>query len=100
MAKLLRVNPTEGETFSEHVIENYYLLGGRGLTSIILLDEIVPKGEPLSEKNKLVVVPGLLTCTKAPDAGRLSVAAKSPLTGMIKESNAGEFVPTTPWREP
>ena len=42
---------------------------------MIFLDEVVPKGETLSEKNKLVIAPSLLTGTKAPNASRLSVGA-------------------------
>jgi aldehyde:ferredoxin oxidoreductase len=43
----------------------------------------------LSEDNKLVIAPGLLSGTAAAQSGRLSVGCKSPLTGGIKESNAG-----------
>ena len=39
--------------------------------------------------NKLVFAPGTLGGTTAPNGGRLSIGAKSPLTGGIKESNAG-----------
>ena len=38
---------------------------------------------------KLVFSPGIVTGTSAPTAARISVGAKSPLTGGIKESNAG-----------
>lgn len=64
-------------------------LGGRALTSQIVLDEINPLCEPLGPHNKLILAPGLLGGTIAPCSGRLSVGAKSPLTGGIKESNAG-----------
>jgi len=37
----------------------------------------------------LILAPGLLGATIAPCSGRLSVGAKSPLTGGIKESNVG-----------
>jgi len=36
-----------------------------------------------------VLAPGLLSGTAAPSSGRLSIGGKSPLTGTIKESNAG-----------
>ncbi|MBW2123661.1 MAG: aldehyde ferredoxin oxidoreductase, partial [Deltaproteobacteria bacterium] len=67
----------------------YRHLGGRGLSAAILRDEVDPKAEPLSAGNKLVVAPGLLGGSAAPCSGRLSFGAKSPLTGTIKESNAG-----------
>jgi aldehyde:ferredoxin oxidoreductase len=73
----------------ETVPEKYMLLGGRALTSKFILDEIPPTCNPLDESNKLVFAPGLLSGTSAPSSGRLSVGGKSPLTGGIKESNAG-----------
>ena len=45
--------------------------------------------DPLGPANKLVFAPGTLGGTTAPNGGRLSVGAKSPLTGGIKESNSG-----------
>jgi aldehyde:ferredoxin oxidoreductase len=39
-----------------------------------------------------VVAPGLLAATSVPNSGRLSVGGKSPLTGTIKEANAGGTV--------
>ena len=63
--------------------------GGRGLTSTIVAGEVEPTCHPLGEKNKLVLAPGLLSGTPAANSGRLSIGAKSPLTGTIKEANAG-----------
>jgi len=89
MSKILRVDMTRREVRTEEVPEKYALLGGRGLTSQIVFDEVEPTCHPLGKYNKLVFAPGLLTGTKAPSSGRLSVGGKSPLTGGIKESNAG-----------
>jgi aldehyde:ferredoxin oxidoreductase len=50
---------------------------------------VPPTCHPLGPKNKLVFAPGLLTGTPAANSGRMSLGAKSPLTGGIKESNAG-----------
>jgi len=63
--------------------------GGRGLTSTIVAAEVPPTCHPLGQHNKLVFAPGLLAGTPAANSGRLSAGAKSPLTGTIKESNAG-----------
>lgn len=63
--------------------------GGRGLTSTIVAAEVEPTCHPLGPKNKLVIAPGLLSGTVAANSGRLSIGAKSPLTGTIKEANAG-----------
>lgn len=87
--KIYRVNMTEGTVKAEEVKEKYATLGGRGLTSQIIADEVDPTCHPLGPNNKLVLAPGLLSGTNAPSSGRLSIGTKSPLTGTIKESNAG-----------
>ncbi len=67
----------------------YAGLGGRALTSSVISKEVPPLCHPLSEDNKLVIAPGLLSGTAAAQSGRISVGCKSPLTGGIKESNSG-----------
>ena len=64
-------------------------LGGRGLLARILLDEIDPTCEPMGPGNKLVFAPGLLVGHVLSSGDRISIGAKSPLTGGIKEANAG-----------
>ncbi|WP_083824304.1 aldehyde ferredoxin oxidoreductase C-terminal domain-containing protein [Desulfosporosinus sp. OT] len=87
--KIFRVNMSNLSFVAEEVPEEWKVLGGRGLTSVIVAKEVDPTCHPLGNKNKLVFAPGLLTGTMAANAGRLSVGAKSPLTGGIKESNSG-----------
>lgn len=87
--KIYRVNLTQKSVSCETVKEKYKLLGGRGLTSTIVSEEVIPTCHPLSEKNKLVIAPGLISGTALSSSNRLSVGAKSPLTGGIKESNSG-----------
>lgn len=87
--KIIRVNTADGRVLEEPVPEQYALLGGRGLTSRLVFDEVDPECHPLGDRNKVVIAPGLLSGTPAPSSGRLSVGFKSPLTGGIKESNAG-----------
>ncbi len=87
--KIYRVDMSNLSFKTEEVPEEWNLLGGRGLTSTIVAKEVEPTCHPLGSKNKLVFAPGLLTGTMAANSGRLSVGAKSPLTGGIKESNAG-----------
>ncbi len=67
----------------------YQGLGGRALSSRIIDSEVTATDHALGEGNKLVFVTGLLSGTGAPNAGRMSLGAKSPLTGTIKESNVG-----------
>gem|GEM_PF-1911 len=87
--KILRINMTSKELKWEDVPEKYLPLGGRALTSQMILDEVPATCEALGGFNKLVIAPGLLSGTNAPSSGRLSVGGKSPLTGGIKEANAG-----------
>ncbi|MCD6554293.1 MAG: aldehyde ferredoxin oxidoreductase [Anaerolineae bacterium] len=89
MAKILRVNMTDRTVKYEDVPEKYRLMGGRWLTSSIIADEVDPTCHPLGPNNKVVFAPGIVTGTNAPTSGRISVGGKSPLTGGIKESNAG-----------
>jgi aldehyde:ferredoxin oxidoreductase len=87
--KIYRVNMTDLTTSIEEVPQDWLGLGGRGLTSTIVAAEVPPTCHPLGPNNKLVLAPGLLSGTVAANSGRLSVGAKSPLTGTIKESNGG-----------
>ena len=91
--KVLRVDLTNEEIKTEKIageeVKNY--LGGRGLASKILYDEIDPKIDPLSPENKLIYATGLLTGTAASTGGRYMVVTKGPLTGTIASSNSGGF---------
>lgn len=69
--------------------QSWERLGGRGLSARILLDELDPACEPLGPRNKLVFAPGLLTGHMLSSVDRISIGGKSPLTGGIKEANAG-----------
>lgn len=87
--KIYRVNMSNLTATVEDVPQEWQGLGGRALTSAVVAKEVEPTCHPLGQNNKLVFAPGLLTGTTAPNSGRLSVGAKSPLTGAIKESNSG-----------
>ena len=87
--RILRVNMTDLSVKTEEVPAEWAGLGGRGLTSAAVAAEVEPSCHPLGHLNKLIFAPGLLAGTVAANSGRLSCGAKSPLTGTIKESNAG-----------
>lgn len=93
MGKILRVNMTDRKVTVEPLPEKYMGKGGRWLTSLIINDEVPAGCHPLGPNNKLVFAPGIVTGTNAPNSGRISVGGKSPLTGGIKESNAGSPFP-------
>jgi len=89
MDRILRINMTEQSATFEPVPEKYRYRAGRWLTSSIVHDEVPPTCHPLGPNNKLVFSPGILTGTASPTSARISVGGKSPLTGGIKEANAG-----------
>jgi aldehyde:ferredoxin oxidoreductase len=91
MDKILRIKmgAEGGPTFQEVPVGEYAGLGGRAFTSALVAKEVPPLCHPLSEDNKLVIAPGLLSGTTAAMSGRISVGCKSPLTGGIKEANSG-----------
>jgi aldehyde:ferredoxin oxidoreductase len=86
---IVRVNMTDQSYKVEGIPEAYKYLAGRAMTSTLVADEVPPLCHPLGPNNKLVFSPGIVTGTPAPTSARVSVGAKSPLTGGIKESNAG-----------
>ncbi|WP_243545850.1 aldehyde ferredoxin oxidoreductase family protein [Pseudodesulfovibrio tunisiensis] len=88
MPRILRIN-TRTKEYRFEELGQYANLGGRALTSRLINTEVPADCHPLSAENKLVMAGGLLAGSTAANSGRLSVGAKSPLTGGIKESNSG-----------
>ncbi|MBW2221471.1 MAG: aldehyde ferredoxin oxidoreductase family protein [Deltaproteobacteria bacterium] len=96
VGKILRVNLTQGSTRVEELPAelNHLFLGGRGLASKLLFDEVNPQVEPLSPENKLIFMTGPLTGTGAIGGASYVVVTKSPLTGSIACSTTeGYFGP-------
>jgi len=89
MERFLRINMSDRTATFEPVPEKYLGRAGRWLTSSIVCDQVPPTCHPLSEENVVVFSPGIVTGTSAPTSSRISVGGKSPLTGTIKEANAG-----------
>jgi aldehyde:ferredoxin oxidoreductase len=91
MDKILRIDMSAegGPRLTEAQPGEYAGLGGRALTSTLVAKEVPPLCHALGGENKLVIAPGLLSGTTSAMSGRLSVGCKSPLTGGIKEANAG-----------
>ncbi|NOR26329.1 MAG: aldehyde ferredoxin oxidoreductase, partial [Desulforhopalus sp.] len=83
--KFLRVNMTTQTVHWQDVPEEYLTLGGRALTSIMVSAEVPATADPLGADNKLIFAPGYFSGTSLVNTSRLSVGAKSPLTGGIKE---------------
>jgi len=85
--KLLEINLTNNtisdRELEENIFRNY--LGGSGLAVKLLYNELQPNLPPLHPDSPLLFFSGLLTGTSIPTASKLSVCAKSPLTGIWNE---------------
>ncbi len=91
MGKILRVNLSDGKISEESTPEEYArkFLGGNGLATKYLFDELEAGVDPLGPDNKLIFMAGPLTGTISPSSGRFSAVAKSPLTGFWGSANSG-----------
>ncbi|MCK4571217.1 aldehyde ferredoxin oxidoreductase [Candidatus Bipolaricaulota bacterium] len=89
MDRFLRIDMTTRTATFAPVPDKYKGRAGRWLTSSIVHDEVPATCHPLGPNNKLVFSPGIVTGTSSPTSSRISVGGKSPLTGGIKEANAG-----------
>ncbi|MDY6864138.1 MAG: aldehyde ferredoxin oxidoreductase C-terminal domain-containing protein [Thermodesulfobacteriota bacterium] len=89
MAKIFRVDMETLQISSQKTPGEYEKVGGRAFASMVIGKEVYPACHPLGKHNKLILAPGLLGGTGVPSSGRLSVAAKSPLTETINEANVG-----------
>jgi len=93
--RILLINLSERttKTIEPHESVLKMFLGGSGLASKILYDILQEpeKIDPLDPRNSLIFMTGPLTGSLFPTSGRYSVVAKSPLTGIYGEANAGGF---------
>lgn len=91
--KILRVNLSH-ERISEEATDELFCrryLGGAGFVAYYLWKELPAGIDPLGSDNKLVFALGPVTGISLGGSGRHCVGAKSPLTGGIAKSEAGEF---------
>src|SRR3972149_2252021 len=87
--QIWRVDVSTQTLSRQPVPQSWEHLGGRGLVARILLDEVQPTCEPLGPFKKLLFCPGLLVGHMLSSCDRISIGGKSPLTGGVKEANAG-----------
>ncbi|MCK5484899.1 MAG: aldehyde ferredoxin oxidoreductase, partial [Desulfobacterales bacterium] len=91
MGKILRINLPEGKIDEENLREDWArkFIGGAGLATRYLYDEVPAGVDPLGPENRLIFMTGPLTGTTSASAARYSVVAKSPLTGIWGHGNSG-----------
>jgi aldehyde:ferredoxin oxidoreductase len=67
------------------------VIGGRGLNSRRLYDELPRDVDPLSEENMLLIGVGPVTGSLFSTSAYMTISGKSPLTGILGDSAAGGF---------
>ena len=75
------------QKLEEDLFRNY--LGGSGLAAKLLYDELHTELPSLHPDSPLLFFSGLLTGTPVPTACKLSICARSPLTGIWNEATVG-----------
>ena len=81
------------EELSEELISGY--TGGAAINARLLYEMMRnnPEADPLSPENPLIFGFGILVGTSFPCASRMTITAKSPLTGIFGDSNGGGTFP-------
>ncbi|OQY16190.1 MAG: hypothetical protein B6I32_04090 [Desulfobacterium sp. 4572_20] len=89
--KLLKVDLSnrkiEYQDLSESDCKKF--IGGAGIGTKILYEETGPETDPLAPENQLIAMTGPFTGSSVPSTGRHHIVARSPLTGILGESNVG-----------
>ena len=91
--KLAYINLSTGKVVQKPIpkdIRTSYL-GGRGINMYLLYNHLEPNTDALSPENVLMIGTGLLCGIPCLGSGRCDIAAKSPLTGAVGDSNIGGF---------
>lgn len=91
--RILRVELTTGEVSTERLDPGLarLLLGGKGLATWYLLQNVPAHAGAHGPENALILFTGPLTGTLAPTSGRIGLATKSPTTGAYLDSYCGGF---------
>lgn len=91
--KILRIDLSNKSYTAEKLAYDDALkfIGGRGLGTKIMFDEVDPTIDAFDPANKLIIATGPMTGTPTPAGGRYMVVTKSPLTGTIASSNSGGY---------
>lgn len=91
--KTLRVNLSAGSAWTEpldaSLVEDY--IGGRGFAARIIYDETMGV-DPLGPDNRLVYASGPFAGVFIPAGGKMTIAAKSPATGLYGDANIGGHI--------
>ena len=89
--KILHINLSDGRVWVQTPDEDLYrkYIGGSGIGARFLYDLTDGNTDPLGPDNPLIFMTGPFAGTPVPTSGRHQVIAKSPLTGIYGEGDAG-----------
>jgi len=92
---ILHVDLTEGTIETEHPDDAFYrqYLGGSAMGMHYLLAGTPLGADPLGPENTLCLMVGVTTGAPLPGQSRVTATAKSPVTGLVGDSQAGGFWP-------
>jgi aldehyde:ferredoxin oxidoreductase len=93
--KILHVNLTAGKVEVEGPAESFYrkYMGGSAMGAYYLLKHTPTGADPLGPENTLSLMVGVVTGAPLSGQSRVCATAKSPVTGLVGDSQAGGFWP-------
>jgi aldehyde:ferredoxin oxidoreductase len=83
----LTVRQIETQPIDDSLFQKF--IGGVGIAAKIVFDKTTSETDPLGPDNVLVAFTGPFTGTRVPSSSRHHLAARSPQTGVLGESNVG-----------
>lgn len=92
--KILKIDLSNKKYLIQSIPSEIYklLIGGKGIATYLLYNELKPQTDPLSEENIMIFATGPLTGTSAPTSNRTCFMTKSPATGFLLDSYCGGFL--------
>jgi aldehyde:ferredoxin oxidoreductase len=93
--KIIHINLSLNSIEIEEPEDSFYrkYMGGSAMGTYYLLKNSPPGADPLGEDNTFCMFPSVLTGVQVSGLSRINVTAKSPLSGLIGDSQAGGFFP-------
>lgn len=93
--RILHVDLTQGTLEMEQPGDVFYrkYLGGSAMGAYYLLKKTPPGADPLGPDNTLSLMTGVVTGVPVSGQSRVTATAKSPLTGLVGDSQGGGFWP-------
>ncbi len=93
--KILHVDLTTGKLEVEEPGEAFYrkYMGGSAMGVYYLLKHTPPGADPLGQENTLSLMTGVVTGAPFSGQSRVTATAKSPVTGLVGDSQSGGFWP-------